>query len=270
MIVAFVAAWTGIEWIVVDGVPAGSSIRLVVASYDPVSDTWRDLPGVAVPGDSSIAATWIGDALVLVASRYDLPADVLRWSPDHGWESVSEPPIIGGDISSTMLFTGTEVIVRGSVPFDEGGLSMLDVGSWTWRQIRGMARLGLEVQPVWTGVQAIYADRAYDPNLDRWRSLYPVIADLHDRASAIWTGDRLVVWGGEARSAGPTGVAFVPDVIRVEAASALPFVGPVRVEIEDRWGHLVSARSASTEEVRSTPRSAAACGGARDQPGPGR
>lgn len=73
---------------------------------------------------------------------------------------------------------------------------------------------GLSSIAVWTGSEFMDGVVAWNPKTNHWRSLSQVNAPdgLGDASTAIWTGDRLIVWGGNnGSSVRNTGGQYNPE-----------------------------------------------------------
>jgi len=166
------AVWTGSEMIVWGGRGTSYSALASGGRYDPGADTWTSTTNVNAPAARDLhTAVWNGsDMIVWGGIGQGSPlGDGARYNPiSNAWQPIStsgEPLGRGGH---TAVWTGDEMIVWGgynpSIP---------------------------EEPPVYdTGGQ-------YDSATDAWTSTPTVDAPLARRGhTAIWTGTRMVVWGG--------------------------------------------------------------------------
>lgn len=153
------AAWTGTQLVVAAAPGAGA--QPAGAAYDPVEDDWEAFP--RLPPDAWLdALTWTGsETLALLGQpgrRSEVP--VAAWDRDRGaWSPRPSAPL--GVATST------------STP--AGG-----AGGFVWlRAADGAGRLAL-----------------LDRDTDRWT--VTARAPLTDRTapSLLWTGRRVIVWGG--------------------------------------------------------------------------
>jgi N-acetylneuraminic acid mutarotase len=201
------AFWTGSEMIVWSGrqqigvqAPGGGR-------YDPATDSWRAMstsgqgPGGLVPH-----AVWTGSEMVVWdgfpanrGARYDPATDT--WSP---METAGAP---SPRHSHVVSWTGSRVLVNGG--FDDvfpptpeiqmGG--SYDPATNTWSSFWDPLALQTSLQSLWTGAQVFawgpYDRFRYDPATDVWTTLSTVNAPAPAGGqSAVWAGDRLIVWGG--------------------------------------------------------------------------
>ncbi|MGH9223112.1 MAG: Kelch repeat-containing protein [Acidimicrobiales bacterium] len=180
------AAWTGVEMLVwggagCQGACSGQGIRAHAdgAAYDPSTDTWRSLPPSPLSARAGALAVWTGRELIVwggVAGERFV-ADGAAFDPaSNRWRSLPPSPLAGqfGAPPGTVF----------QVP-----------GVWTGKEML-----------VWgqgAGVESPDADlptgAAYDPAADQWRLLGP--APVAPRiAVPVWTGQEMVVWGGQSGS----------------------------------------------------------------------
>ena len=154
--------WTGQEMLLWK---PGAGIR-----YDPVLDSWSDLStNGEPPGMNGAVAVWSGDEMLVwggdsaPGGRYDPATDTWRPITAVGAPSVRTAPLL--------LWTGSEMIVwSGNIP---GG-----------------------PVPFWDGGR-------YDPVADTWRPISLTGAPPSRwYASAVWTGQEMIVWGGGGLKSG--------------------------------------------------------------------
>jgi hypothetical protein len=151
------AVWNGSELIICCG---AHSIETV--SYEPVSNSWRELADSPVRGEYAEAVwDWDEETMLVVGAT-----GVARYEPIRDtWSELSDPPTPIGRLNE-IAWTGTELIVW---PADVG--------------------------------RRVYAGLALDPAEDSWRVLdappaWPAMLDIES------TGEELIIWGGLPASAG--------------------------------------------------------------------
>jgi N-acetylneuraminic acid mutarotase len=161
-------AWTGSEAIVWGGqngsftIDTGARYNVAADSWSPVKPSNRPIP---TPGHKSV---WTGSEMLIwggnqtlgvgVGGRYDPVLDA--WSP---MATSNQPPGVRHD--HTVVWTGTQMIVW-------GGRDSVDVTT--------------------------YGDGGrYSVSSNSWSPI-PATATLPERArhTAVWTGTRMLVWGG--------------------------------------------------------------------------
>ena len=217
------AVWTGTEVIVWGGCTSGEcQIELNTGGrYDPVADTWAATGLPSDPGHRiNHTAVWTGaemivwggfdqsQGLVLTGRRYDPATDT--------WSGIAFTGLVGARDGHTAIWTGTEMVVWGG---REAGLGTTITGgryrpatdTWQPTNTNGAPDPRAFHTAVWTGSKMVvwggcaFDDCAsyrntggrYDPSTDTWAPTTTVGAPtarfLH---TGVWTGDRMVVWGG--------------------------------------------------------------------------
>ena len=153
------AAWTGTELIVTDGVSG--------AAFDAANGTWRTIAPAPFDGGGQGDAVWTGTEMIVwglfgptasgsEGAAYDPTSDA--------WRRIPAAPI--GD-ATRVVWTGDELVVFGDDP-------------------SGLIPAGAANMPS--------AAAAYDPAADRWRRL----ADPPDDAATVdpaWTGTSILARG---------------------------------------------------------------------------
>ncbi len=164
------AVWTGSEMIIWGGSINGSIFDPTGGKYDPVADSWTATSTVnSPPGRQNHTAVWTGNAMIVwggsrvgqyenTGGRYFPLADT--WLPT----SLVNAP--SARDRHTAIWTGGEMIVWGGL-FAEGTSQILDNGA------------------------------KYDPITDTWVATAQTDAPTRRFAhTAIWSGSRMIVWGG--------------------------------------------------------------------------
>jgi N-acetylneuraminic acid mutarotase len=172
------AVWTGNRMIVWGGIRTNVAIFNTGDQYDPVSDTWTPTSTVNAPsGRLDHSAVWTGSRMVIWGGSSDGFSLVLnsggRYDPvSDTWTPTSLVNAPQGRNLPTAVWTGSKMIVWGGV---------------------------IPGAPTYVNTGGIY-----DPALDTW-SLTSTPNAPEGRAghAAVWTGSRMVVWGG--RTLAPTG-----------------------------------------------------------------
>jgi hypothetical protein len=162
------SAWTGRELVVWGGaIPDTPTVLDDGAAYDAATGRWRTLPPGPLAGRRDHVMVWTGDEVVVWGGGGSGPralADGAAYDPaTDTWRSLPASPLAGGPIKS------------GSGTPEYSGV-------WTGREVM-----------IWGGSDSEGA--AYDPAVDRWRTLSPAPTEL-DFSQAFWTGEELLVVGG--------------------------------------------------------------------------
>jgi hypothetical protein len=173
-----VAVWTGDRMIIWGGETSEGSTLRDGAIYDPAARTWQAISGVGAPSSRVYAvAVWTGDRMLVWGGLHSTTENVgigdgTAYDPAADtWTPISAAGAPSPRFFHAAVWTGTEMIVW-------GGFTSLVPG----------------VPPTALGTGA-----AYDPAADTWRPTSTANAPL-PRAdnAAVWTGDRMIVWGGSS------------------------------------------------------------------------
>jgi len=149
-----------------------------------------------------------------LAGNNALAADFV-WSFTTGssfWQATSTNGAPAYSFSPSAVWTGTEMIVWGGTALGSAG-AKYDPATDTWQAIRSMGAPSARSShlAVWTGSEMIVwgglqqnpltwvSDGArYNPVFDTWQPLSMANAPSpRSRATAVWTGTEMIVWGGE-------------------------------------------------------------------------
>ncbi|MGH9867958.1 MAG: Kelch repeat-containing protein [Candidatus Polarisedimenticolia bacterium] len=215
------AVWTGSLMIVWGGQDTFDFPQYLDTGgrYDPATDTWTATTKANAPSPrSGHTAVWTGSRMVVwggsngsstlnTGGRYDPVTDT--WA---GTTTANAPSIRSGHIA---VWTGSLMLVwggsNGSSALNTGG--RYDPATDTWAPTTTVnAPRGRERHAaVWTGSRMIvwggydnftfphHLDTGgrYDPGTDTWTATTTSNAPSARQAhSAVWTGSRMVVWGG--------------------------------------------------------------------------
>jgi N-acetylneuraminic acid mutarotase len=235
--------------------------RDVAGVYDPMADTWSDLPGAPGPVgcfEGGDVAVWTGEEILLwgVTNTAFDPAT-------ERWRKLPRPPAGWGG-PSVVAWTGSQMIgwgggCCGSVDADGAAYTP---STDRWRLLPPAPIAGRHAMGAWTGTAllivggsgadtaqgtGVFADgAAYDPTTRTWRRL-PRMPFPREGGEAFWTGEELVVLGGRTPTGrwmlapAEEGVAYDPstDTWRRLAPMVYPrigFVGAWTGEILVVWG----------------------------------
>jgi len=231
--------WTGNEMIVWGGKKKGSPSGGLTdrgGRYDPLLDAWSALPAAGAPVEvPAPRAVWSGEEMLVFggpasSGRYDPLADA--WSP-MSLSGAPGPPIEG----ATAVWTGDEMVVWGGGTESNGsncqvqtGGSAYDPSADSWSALPAQSAPGLRMghTAVWTGqemivwgglrkhfdptippaglcvLETLEDGAGYDPGTGQWTALWPTGAPAKRfRHTAIWTGEEVIVWGGQQGDPGP-------------------------------------------------------------------
>ncbi|PYT17129.1 MAG: hypothetical protein DMF51_03185 [Acidobacteria bacterium] len=253
------AVWTGNKMIVWGGLSLYSLLNSG-ASYDPLTASWTAISTLNAPSRrSDHVAIWTGSVMVVwggvagedrggTGGRYDLVAD--SWSPTStagapGWNIYRK--------GASVVWTGTEMIVWGGVDsgdryFGNGGRYDPAADAWLPTPLTGAPVARANHAAVWTGDAMLvwggftrpffgpdtYLDDgyAYHPVTDSWVHVSHLGAPSpREHATALWTGEQMLIWGGDSPSGGlGDGAAYVPQMDAWETidtnGAPPPFISP--------------------------------------------
>jgi N-acetylneuraminic acid mutarotase len=217
------AVWTGNLMVIWGGWSYLLNPGSTGGRYDPVLETWSPTSISGAPSPRvGPTALWTGNLMLLWGSksgflnsggRYDPIADT--WTPI----STTGPTPRAG---STVVWTGTRMVVWGGYDnqvglTNTGGIYNPTNDSWTSTSTTGAPSARWDHTAVWTGSRMVvwggdtsiafpsqYTNTGgrYNPQNNTWASLSTQGAPAgRIDHTAIWTGSRMIVWGGTTDSA---------------------------------------------------------------------
>jgi hypothetical protein len=241
---ATAAVWTGTQMLVV--APAMS------LSYTPATGRWRQLPQAPALGAPSGLLVWTGRELITWGGGCcgDVTSGGLAYDlATRKWRKLPKAPIAGQQ-RPIGAWTGRELIVLPGVDPDgkPTGGGAYDPLRDTWRTIAAPPQQRLWPMAVWDGREVLVAGGlgprstrsgslatvpyAYDPAGDTWRALARIDNGSYGRKSAraVWTGEKLLVWGGQTEAddrdaIAPHGLAYDPKANRWLELPGAPLLG---------------------------------------------
>ena len=174
-------AWVGDRLLV-----WGDNLTQTGVFYDPVGDAWSGSTTTTGAPSTRIlfSSEWTGKEFIIwggltfwggtalnTGARYDPAAD--------SWAPMSTTGAPSARFAHTAVWTGTRMIVWGG---DGGGFSYTNTGA------------------------------AYDPATDTWNGTTTLTGAPPARGyhAAVWTGTRMIVWGGENPGKFDTGALYDP------------------------------------------------------------
>lgn len=178
------AVWTGTKMIVWGGdlyISFSDGERLLRSGglYDPVSDTWEAVSLVSAPSArTNHTATWINGAMLIwggiAKSGYTNDGGFYN-SISNNWRPLPNLPQVEARAHHSAIWTGSKMIIWGG----QKGLG----GKGSDDFVRG----GFIIDPLTLKVTSFGTQNGPDGG---------------SRHTAVWTGDRLLVWGGLKRKYG--------------------------------------------------------------------
>jgi Bacterial Ig-like domain/Galactose oxidase, central domain len=213
---------TGIKDTSGNSMPANHAWSFTTAG--PGVGTWTDISSVNAPGFRTLhTAVWTGSELLFWGSGDHVTQEAFpggRYNPaTDTWSTMSTIGAPLGRDLHVAVWTGTEMVVWGGNRIGFSGYYMDNGGRYdpvtdTWRPVSTVGaphatRYGVAV---WTGTEMLVfgglrdsitptdpndANARYNPATDTWAPISPLNApDGRIGHSAVWTGSRMIVWGG--------------------------------------------------------------------------
>ena len=221
------AVWTGTRMIVWGG-KTGDPSTNTGGQYDPATDTWSAMTTVNAPSvRSRHAAVWTGSVMVVWGggSSYGDPPVTGggRYDPlNDSWTPIAIAGSPKITYAPNAVWTGSRVLVWGGLvpagdpdtpyggqydPMNDVWSPMSTINEPSHRNFHTAVWSGQEML-VWGGYSlaspALDTGGRYNPATDTWTSIPVAQSTPQARAfhAAVWTGDRMVIWGG--RNGSPT------------------------------------------------------------------
>jgi N-acetylneuraminic acid mutarotase len=228
--------WTGSEMIIWGGSgiqPWGAGgWPITGARYRVATDTWTPMStGEAPEGRTEHVAQWTGNRVLIWGGRRQsqLFGSGAAYDPLlDAWFSISNTGAPTPRYQSGQVWTGQQLLVWGGLdaegtvgdgrrydPNVDQWLPLSDAGAPSPRQAFSTVWSGNEML-IWGGTDTLhnlsYADGArYAPASDSWTAITTTAAPTPRWShSGVWTGSRLLIWGGWNISAQGTGASYDP------------------------------------------------------------
>ena len=225
------AVWTGTEMIVWGGAhideSTGGFVRLNSgARYDPANDSWTPTStGANVPaGREMHLAVWTGMELIVWGGVTPDPRSGGRYHPvTDSWTTIAAgADALINQFDHKAVWTGTEMIVWAS----PGGRYNPVTNNWSPMSTSASVPLRSGYTAVWTGTEVIVwggsdsgqglrsnTGGRYNPSTDTWTATSTGVNVPSPRAehTAIWTGSKMIVWGGQGPGYLNSGASYDPS-----------------------------------------------------------
>ena len=225
-----------------DAVSTGSIVLVWscrATAYSPTTNTWRRLPN---PPTGHGFALWTGREVIGWGGGCcgDAGADGSAYNPaTNTWRKLAHSPL-APEQSPMAVWDGRELLVFVSGISASSGKPLSPVlargaaynpSTNRWRVLAKRPVAGGTA--VWDGYEMVVVTagksgrvtEAYNPGTNRWRVLTPAPV-RRIGATAVWTGTRVVVWGGSSDAAASTpakhALAFDPSANRWSTLSQAP------------------------------------------------
>ena len=210
------AVWTGSEMIVWGGEKIGGGVVNTGGRYNPSADSWTATNTTNAPGPRiSHAAVWTGNEMIIwgggaytasnTGSRYNPVTDT--WMSTN---TIGAPP----RSAASAIWTGEEMIVwggyDGGVHVNTGARYNPSADTWTATSLFNAPTARIGHAALWTGDEMIVwggynneqnrffnTGGRYRPSTNSWTPTTTVNSPHRGNfPTAVWTGSRMIVWGG--------------------------------------------------------------------------
>ncbi len=224
-----ISIWTGTNMIIWGGYDSTSFFN-TGGKYDPISDSWLSTSVINAPTPRVSEGIWTGQVL---------GGKMIIWGGDNGypnclntggiydpnsntWQSISTVNAPSVRTGHSAIWTGSKMIVWGGYyvasngfynSLKTGGIYDPVTGNWQGTSTINAPLARHDHVAIWTGSKMIVWGGVYEDSLPGWNYLksggiYDPVTDSWQQtsetnapssrvlASAIWTGDRMAVWGG--------------------------------------------------------------------------
>ena len=247
------SVWTGRDWLVWGPGPT--------LAYRPATGRWRRLPPSPVVQTRAVVV-WTGSQMIGWGGGCcgDFLADGASYRPaTNAWRKLPTSPLEGRQTAAG-AWTGREMVIVGGFREEEVGgvvqsVDLADAAAYNpatrrWRRLPSLPTGRRDATAVWDGRDVLVVGGfvsssrppyrrllsgvfAYRPSTNRWRRLSP-LPHGRDGHAAVWTGARMLVWGGEVKRDGKlvtprTGLSYDPATDRwspIPAATVPGRLGP--------------------------------------------
>ncbi len=220
-------AWTGSRILIWGGADA-NGFRTDGGIYNPFDDSWKPMSSINAPSPRSGAtATWVGNRFIVWGGFENATIQFVNTgaSYDPATDTWTTLPTLNAPIGRsyhTAIGTGPskKMVVWGGEGNDglqaTGGVYTVTTNSWAQTANTGAPRARYIHTAVWTGQEMIvwggYGVRKgapmselldtgarYNPTTSSWTGSTSMVGQPTSRGnhSAVWTGSRMIVWGGE-------------------------------------------------------------------------
>jgi N-acetylneuraminic acid mutarotase len=230
-----VAVWTGSKMIVWGGYRA--SWRNTGGVYDPATDSWTATATAGAPSArDGHTAVWTGSKMIVWGGRTGLPLDSQTntggiYDPaTDSWTATSTTGAPTGRAGHVAVWTGSKMVVWGGLGagyyLANGGVYDPLTNSWTATAASGAPSARAGFPSVWTGSRMIVwgglggglgsgprlnTGGVYDPATNSWTATSTAGAPTPRYGQGlVWTGSKMVVWGGSEGFDTNTGGVYDP------------------------------------------------------------
>lgn len=216
--------WTGSKLFVWGGFSTTMNASQVGGLYDPVTDSWSATSSINSPSSrNQYDILWTG-AKALVWGGYNQAGDAENTGGTYDpildtWSSITTVGVPRRRMYMPSIWTGAYLISWGGwqtdgTPLNDGGVYDPDTNTWTEIETTNAPVPRMQSRAVWTGGKMIVwggytatgniflnTGGVYNPETNSWTVLSTTNAPTgRYYPNAIWTGDKLLIWGGGTNS----------------------------------------------------------------------
>ncbi|HEX6920089.1 MAG TPA: hypothetical protein VF314_07660 [Actinomycetes bacterium] len=232
-----ITGWTGSKAVVWDQICCGTTVN-TAEIYDVRANTWHTTQSPLERRSGAMGA-WTGRELVIAGGFSGFPSggkvfrDGAAYNPATGtWRKL--PPMPQRRGGGTAVWDGKDVVFLGGTAPGSSQPSLRPMAynprANRWRLLPVMQFRREGFAAVWTGRYILVwggvsgrpgawmippHGEAYNPATSRWTALPASPLQGREMAAAVWTGKRMIIWGGYAPGRSGTagyvnGAAFTP------------------------------------------------------------
>jgi N-acetylneuraminic acid mutarotase len=176
------AIWTGSKMIVWGGGAETFDSFADGRIYDPATNKWTVVSSFNAPsGREAASAVWTGSRMIV-------------WGGEQFKGSLEANKVLAdGGVYDPETDTWTKTSTSGA-PSPRGGHSAV----WTGSEMIVWGGSSKAVAPEGVGFGDLNTGAIYEPVSNTWRPISKVGAPSpRDRHTALWTGSRMIIWGGD-------------------------------------------------------------------------
>ena len=214
------AVWTGSEMIVWGGEEGADGVTNSGGRYDPDTDSWVATSATNAPAPRIYhTAIWTGgEMIVWGGGNYTASNTGGRYNPRTDTWTAMNTTGTQPRTGHTAIWTGTAMIVwggyNGAVHVNTGARYNPSTNTWKPTTLSNAPDARGAHAAIWTGEEMIvwggYSQQTarmlntggrYNPGTDSWTATSTIRAPHESEyPTAVWTGSRMIVWGGFAYS----------------------------------------------------------------------
>jgi len=224
------AVWTGTEMIVWGGSIWDTPWDNHGGRYSPASNSWSPVSTTGAPSGRYLhSGVWTGSEMLIWggAGSTGPLGNGARYNPgSNSWSPISNTNAPEQRTVHATVWTGTEMIVWGGasdyspwINLNSGGRYNPASDTWTSTSLSGAPAPRARLASVWTGEELIVwsgctsstcllgdaSGGRYNPQSDSWIATTTIGApEARQFPSAVWTGEAMLVWGGNTDDNGIT------------------------------------------------------------------